>query len=353
MDLPKQRTCLAEMRAGLLILQNGRLNADSRRGLLQIVKDVGEDQVRLVWSERPPLSDGTAFQLDCPILSSEASFKQIPGKRAYVFKNPPTPGSPAPIKGVHDLFFWSQESDSAADARRAETFTALLRDQAAGSAVSEAGLQEPARTADSGQQPPSEVASGESKPADSQRPQHSVPAPAPRTTPAGGAAAAPPVSSALAAEGRRERSSGAIQASDLATILSNIGVPAPAAPDPRLLAALLAGAAGGQQSAAPEGPSINEVLRSELLLPLLREADVLPRLAPHLPEEHRTQEALEALVVSAQFRSQLDTFGGALQSGQLDLGQFGLQAEGYSVVAFLESIQRQVERERREGGAGA
>lgn len=37
--------------------------------------------------------------------------------------------------------------------------------------------------------------------------------------------------------------------------------------------------------------------------------------------------ALEALVVSAQFRSQLDVFGAALQSGQLDLAQFGLQAE--------------------------
>ena len=45
------------------------------------------------------------------------------------------------------------------------------------------------------------------------------------------------------------------------------------------------------------------------------------------PEEHRTQEALEALVVSAQFRAQLDVFGTALQSGQLELAQFGLQAE--------------------------
>ena len=40
---------------------------------------------------------------------------------------------------------------------------------------------------------------------------------------------------------------------------SNIGVPAPAAPDPRLLAALLAGAAGDQQSPEPKGPSLNEV----------------------------------------------------------------------------------------------
>ena len=32
-------------------------------------------------------------------------------------------------------------------------------------------------------------------------------------------------------------------------------------------------------------------------------------------------------MVSAQFRAQLDVFGAALQSGQLDLAQFGLQAE--------------------------
>lgn len=62
-------------------------------------------------------------------------------------------------------------------------------------------------------------------------------------------------------------------------------------------------------------------------MPLLREPDVLPRLAPHLPEEHRSQAALEELVGSAQFRAQLDTFGSALQAGQLDLAQFGLQAE--------------------------
>jgi hypothetical protein len=33
------------------------------------------------------------------------------------------------------------------------------------------------------------------------------------------------------------------------------------------------------------------------------------------------------MVASGPFRGQLDTFGAALQAGQLDLGQFGLQAE--------------------------
>ena len=110
-----------------------------------------------------------------------------------------------------------------------------------------------------------------------------------------------------------------------------------------------------------------KVLKPELVLPLLRDPDVLPRLAPHLvrqtlfarasacllvllllcftaftlanipaadsccggrqPEEHQTQAGLEALVASAQFRAQLDTFDAALQAGQLDLAQFGLQSE--------------------------
>jgi hypothetical protein len=45
------------------------------------------------------------------------------------------------------------------------------------------------------------------------------------------------------------------------------------------------------------------------------------------PEEHRSQAGLEAMVASGPFRGQLEAFGAALQAGQLDLSQFGLQAE--------------------------
>ena len=53
---------------------------------------------------------------------------------------------------------------------------------------------------------------------------------------------------------------GLIESGALACGCSNIGVPAPSAPDPRLLAALLARAAGGQHGQAPEGPSLAEVV---------------------------------------------------------------------------------------------
>lgn len=42
---------------------------------------------------------------------------------------------------------------------------------------------------------------------------------------------------------------------------------------------------------------------------------------------HAGVSCMQALAHSPQFQQQLATFGGALQTGQLDLAQFGLQAE--------------------------
>jgi len=51
------------------------------------------------------------------------------------------------------------------------------------------------------------------------------------------------------------------------------------------------------------------------------------RLAPFLPEQHRTPRALAELANSTQFKQQLKVFGHALATGQLDMAQFGLSAE--------------------------
>jgi hypothetical protein len=49
------------------------------------------------------------------------------------------------------------------------------------------------------------------------------------------------------------------------------------------------------------------------------------------------------------FRLCAQVFGQALQTGQLDLAQFGLNARGFSVEDFLAAIQDLVEREQGEG----
>jgi 26S proteasome regulatory subunit N13 len=80
--------------------------------------------------------------------------------------------------------------------------------------------------------------------------------------------------------------------------------------------------------------------------------DVRARLLQHLPEEHRSSQELETLINTPQFKSQLERFSHALQSGQMDLAQFGLSSgTGFGVADFLQAIQSQVEAEGTEGAA--
>lgn len=73
-----------------------------------------------------------------------------------------------------------------------------------------------------------------------------------------------------------------------------MGMPAPAPGpaqgaqvDTSALAASILARMGGGAAAEAAGPSLAEVLRPETLIPLARSPDMLERLAPHMPEEHR------------------------------------------------------------------
>lgn len=100
-----------------------------------------------------------------------------------------------------------------------------------------------------------------------------------------------------------------------------------------------AGGAGGARAAAP---LLSAVLTPDVVLSALREPSVLARLTQYLPESQRDAASVEALVRSAQWASQLEQFSQALQSGRLDLAQFGLShAAGFSVTDFLAAIQEQ------------
>ncbi|PSC69302.1 regulatory particle non-ATPase [Micractinium conductrix] len=146
--------------------------------------------------------------------------------------------------------------------------------------------------------------------------------------------------------------SAGIGAADLAAVLGNI---------------LSGGIAGGGaslqqrrlQHALDVGPGLGAVLSSEALAPLLRsDPELVARLAPYLPEEHRSAEAVVGLVSTPQFRHQLDLLTHALQTGQLDTRQFGLPPGGFGVADFLKSIQAHADSERQkqqgqQGGDGA
>jgi hypothetical protein len=122
--------------------------------------------------------------------------------------------------------------------------------------------------------------------------------------------------------------------------------------DPAAMARMLAG-----MNARGRGLGLNEVLTPETVGPLLRDDDVRARLAEFLPDAHRGSENLDSLLRTPQFQSQLERFSAALQSGQMDLAQFGLSpGTGFSVAEFLDAIQkkadekRDAEEKKKDGG---
>ena len=145
---------------------------------------------------------------------------------------------------------------------------------------------------------------------------------------------------------------GRVGMGDLQAILSGMGMPTPGAGTPggpstaavaaSALAQALLSAGAGARGGGGNDASLSDVLTPEVLLPVLASEGVQERLAPFLPEAHRNSSALAELITSPQFSAQLQTFSRALQSGQIDLAQFGLRAaNGASIADFLQEIQNQ------------
>ena len=127
--------------------------------------------------------------------------------------------------------------------------------------------------------------------------------------------------------------------------------------DPAAMARVLAGmqpsttgGASGSALQALRGPGLHEVLTPETVGPLLRDESVRARLLEFLPDAHRASgsENLEALLRTPQFQSQLERFSAALQSGQIDLAQFGLPpGTGFGVAEFLAAIQAEADEKKK------
>ncbi|KAF8400160.1 hypothetical protein HHK36_013456 [Tetracentron sinense] len=100
-------------------------------------------------------------------------------------------------------------------------------------------------------------------------------------------------------------SSGPVQLADLQRILSNIG-PADATGD------------------LDGGLGLGDILKPDLILPLIETLPLEQRLASYLPEGQWTAEDLMELLQSPPFRQQVEAFTYVLRTGQIDLSQFGI-----------------------------
>ncbi|KAI9190910.1 hypothetical protein LWI28_000639 [Acer negundo] len=121
-------------------------------------------------------------------------------------------------------------------------------------------------------------------------------------------------------------SSGPVRLEDLQRILSNIE-PADIAGDP------------------DGGLGLGDILKPELILPLIETLPLEQRLAPYLPEGHRSLEDILELLQCPPLRQQVDSFTYVLRTGQIDLSQFGVDPSKYkfTVLSFLEALEDSVD----------
>ncbi|GMH13391.1 hypothetical protein Nepgr_015232 [Nepenthes gracilis] len=92
------------------------------------------------------------------------------------------------------------------------------------------------------------------------------------------------------------------------------------------------------------GLGLGDLLKPDLILPLLETLPIEERLSPYLPEGQRTLDDLMELLQSPPFRQQVDSFTYVLRTGQIDLSQFGIEPSKYklSVLSFLEALEDSV-----------
>lgn len=338
--LPAGARLLCEGRFGKLSRDGKTLKPDTRKGLLRIVR-TEDGLLHLLWAERTDSgSVETEAEDDVILFPEEATFTQIPNQRAAALK--------FASEADRNMFFWIQEAAEDGDTALISRINAAIN-----APLGEEG--------DDPMEDEEAAAAGTDALASDALLRGAL-----STGPGAGldVASGGMVGSIPQGPGQDPMLGNRNPAAQLAAMLSGIASGAPAAPygagagasgqdaGSALGAALLAALARQQHSrhvaGSASGPSLADVLRPDVVAPLLADSEVLERLGQHLPEEHRSITELRQLARSAQFQQQLAAFSGALQTGQLDLSQFGLRAEGFSVQDFLNALEELVERERRE-----
>jgi len=99
------------------------------------------------------------------------------------------------------------------------------------------------------------------------------------------------------------------------------------------------------------GPNLSTIIDPDAILPILQSPYVQEKLLPYLPAEIRSTQELFEMIHSPQFLQTLETFGTALQGGQIDemIRQFGLNpnianTDRSGIEGFLEALQKSIQK---------
>ncbi|GKU98489.1 hypothetical protein SLEP1_g11493 [Rubroshorea leprosula] len=279
---------MLEFRAGKMLLDGKRVVPDSRKGLIRIARGE-EGLVHFQWLDRAQ----NAVEDDQIIFPDEAVFEKVDqaSGRVYILKF---------NTDDRKSFFWMQEPRAEGDSQlcssvnyyinRPLEFPEEVEPDSSGHLQASEDMVEDDTSSRAGN----------------------------LTIPNLGGEAISEVTS----------SSGPVKLEDLQRILSNI-TPAEIAGDP------------------DEGLGLAELLKPDLIMPLIDSLPLEERLASYLPEGQWTPEDVLELLQSAPFRQQVDSFTYVLRTGQIDLSQFGIDPSKYkfTVLSFLEALEDSVSKE--------
>ncbi|CAL9206782.1 unnamed protein product [Musa hybrid cultivar] len=103
------------------------------------------------------------------------------------------------------------------------------------------------------------------------------------------------------------------------------------------------------------GLGLGDILKPDLVLPLIETLPIEQQLAQYLPEGSWSPADLMELLQSPQFRQQVDTFTHVLRTGQIDLSQFGINPSKYkfTVLSFLEALEDSVAKSSEAAGSNS
>ncbi|KAM3410501.1 hypothetical protein ACQJBY_002610 [Aegilops geniculata] len=279
---------MCEFRAGKMSLEGTRVIPDTRKGLVRIGRGE-EGLIHFQWLDRGQ----NIVEDDQIVFPDEAVFEKVTESSGRVYI----------LKFRHDnrkFFLWMQETNADGDSQICRQVNAYINRPLDGDAISIEAEMSHEDTADD------DISSR----------------------------AGNLVDQSMTADmaGEVTSAAGPVRLADLQRILSSIQ-PSDATADP------------------DAGLRLGDILKPELILPLI-ETLPIEQLASHLPEGSWTAGDILELLQSPPLRQQLDAFTHVLQTGQIDLAQFGVDPSKYkfTVASFLEALEDSVAKASIDGG---
>nr|VDC90880.1 unnamed protein product [Brassica oleracea] len=286
---PVMQEIMLEFRAGKMSLQGTRVVPDARKGLVRIARGE-EGLVHFQWLDRTL----NAVEDDQIVFPDEAIFEKVnqSSDRVYILKF---------NSDDRKLFLWLQEPRAEGDADICSAVNQYLNQPLGTFCSPEFGEGDAVAI-------PEEVEEIAEDDVSSRA----------------GNLVVPNVSTEVSDV---SSSSGPVKLADLQRILNNLS----------------SGPAGITED-EDEGLVLGDILKPELIMPLLEMLPVQERLSSHLPEGHCRAEDILELLQSPPFRQQVDAFTYVLRTGQIDLTQFGIDPSKYkfTVISFLEALEDSV-----------